>query len=225
MEVEALMSITHCEVPGQRSPDQIITAAQERASALRKARDKRWMLTVVAFLAIGIAAAGVDLLSPSAGSNGLPSGQNADASGRIQPPSVPVGAGWSAAEPAVAPSIVAQYGEWMPLITSSLKVFEHMTQGDKTVALRSIDGNDSQSLNLTQGPHAGSSVTIESLDGLLSARGATWTMAATSQQPFNEGGAVTFLSQTGDVVLVSLVGSPSNPYSATVARWSNGLAP
>jgi hypothetical protein len=182
-------------------------------------------VAVVAVLAIGIAVAGGELLSSSRGLKGIPSTQNADASGRIQPPSVPIGAGWSAAEPAVAPSIIAQYKEWMPLITSSLKVFEHMTQGDKSAALGSIDGNDSQSLNLTQGPHAGLSVTIESLDGVVSAGGEKWTMAATSQLPFSEGGSVTFLGRTGDVVLVSLVGSPSNPYSATVARWANGLAP
>ncbi len=63
-------------------------------------------------------------------------------------------------------------------------------------------------------------------------------MSATSQQPFSAGGSVMFRggcswtqsangsageqSGTCPVVLVTLAGDPTNPYSAGVAQWTTG---
>ena len=148
-----------------------------------------------------------------------------DPSPRTQPPSVPVGTGWTVAEPATASNIAATYYGWMPLVTSSLKVLEHEATEGQRATLTSIIGDGSQNITPTSGKYAGSTVAILSLDGVVSAGRQTWTMTATSQNPLSAGGSVNFVSFTGHDVLVSLVGAPSDPYSAIVGHWANELVP
>lgn len=176
-------------------------------------------------LAIAICAVAIEIGAGASGSTAPSSRSTADPSRRTQPPSIPVGAGWSAANPSTPSDIAAEYDQWMPLVTSSLKVLEHVATDGRRATLASITNTESQNINPTSGKYAGSTVAILSLNGVVSAGGQTWMMTATSQMPFTAGGSVNYVSSTGNDVLVSLVGTPSDPYSATVGKWSNQLVP
>jgi hypothetical protein len=160
--------------------------------------------------------------------------ETAQESGGTQPPNQPVGSGWSVPEPSLSKSVPS---EWSPLVTSALEVFEHETHKDQPAALSFVLEQNPSQVGMPQGM-----VEIETLHGLVNDGSAgSWTISATSQQPFSAGGSVMFMggctfttsgiskgatgsatSQSGTCtdLLVTLVGDPTNPYSAGVAQWS-----
>ncbi len=153
-----------------------------------------------------------------------------------QPPNQPVGTGWSAPTPSLPRSVPP---EWSPLVISALEVFEHETHNDQPATLTWVQAPSADQVDMAQG-----TVEIDTLTGFVSDGSAgSWTMTATSQQPFSAGGSVMFRggctwsssatsqgaggsageqSGTCPAVLVTLVGDPANPYSAGVAQWTTG---
>ncbi len=153
-----------------------------------------------------------------------------------QPPNQPVGTGWSAPKPSLPRSIPP---EWSPLVISALEVFEHETDNDRPATLTWVQSQSPVPVDMSQG-----TVEIDSLTGFVSdGQAGSWTMSATSQQPFSAGGSVMFRggctwtssdtpqgaegsageqSGTCPAVLVTLVGDPTNPHSAGVAQWTTG---
>jgi hypothetical protein len=153
-----------------------------------------------------------------------------------QPPNQSVGTGWSAPTPSLPTSVPPK---WSPLVISALEVFEHETHNDQPATLTMVQSQSPQQVDMAQGP-----VEIESLSAFVGdGQAGSWIMSATSQQPFSAGGSVMFRGgctwtssdtsqgadgsageQTGTcpAVLVTLVGDPSNPYSAGVAQWTTG---
>jgi hypothetical protein len=156
-----------------------------------------------------------------------------------QPPQQPVGSGWSAAKPSLPASVPSK---WSPLVTSAFEVFEHETQNDQSATLSLVMAQGPSQVAMPQG-----TVEIDTLSGLVTdGQGGNWIMVATSQTPFSAGGSVIFRGDctwttagtpqggngsanaqslgTCTSVLVTLVGDPTNPYSAGVSKWRNQSA-
>jgi hypothetical protein len=154
----------------------------------------------------------------------------------VEPPFQPIDSGWSAAEPSLPSSLPSK---WSPLVTSAFKVFEHETQNGQSATLTWVAGQNPSEVNTPAGP----TVLVYSLNGLITAeeggsgigQGGNWIMTATSTEPFSDGGSATFIggctwiptastgtqrSATCTYLTVNLVGDPTNPYSATVSKWT-----
>jgi hypothetical protein len=249
------MLSTFPEVSGPRSADEILEEVYRRAEVLRTRRARHIGAAVAAAVVVAGAATGLSVGTTShppehvatpvpvpaqATPAQLALDQQLDANAGTEPQAQPVGSGWSAADPAIAPALGTQYVQWSPLVTSALKVLEHVAENGGSVTLSSIANQQSSQVAMSRGQYAGTSVSVDSLNGTVSdADGQSWSMTATSEASFTSGAAMfrgacvwttTGTSTSGDTqttqqtgkctdVVVNLVVSPSDPYSATVSKW------
>lgn len=228
-----------------RPIDAMVTDIHHRAAALHRRRFRAAALACVGCLAV--ASAGVLALVDSTPSSPIKSPTSSARDAQLaryqqlvqetaeakagptpQPPNQPVASGWSALEPSLPKSVPP---EWSPLVISALQVLEYETHNDQAATLTLVQSQSPVQVQMSQG-----AVQVDTLFAFVSDGGSgDWTMAATSGAPFSDGGSVIFRgactwgsanSSTGDqsgtcpVVLVTLVGDPTNPYSATVAEWT-----
>jgi hypothetical protein len=248
------------DTSSQRTNSEIIAAVYRRAEALRTRRTRQVLGTTFGalfVLVVVLVVINIPGTSPTMGHSAIQTeiseravaarivlDQQLGQADGVQPPQQPVGTGWTAADPIVPASLNSQYSQWSPVVTSALRVLEHVTQGGKAVALGAMRGQKSSQVAIKQGTYAGQTAVIESVGGTITdSHGQSLTMIAASQAPFTAGGSAVFqgsctwrttgtttgsngshqTEQSGTCanVVVDLISSPGNPYSATVAHWTS----